>query len=92
MVAGLLIEHQIKIMSDPTIKIAVECYAGHRGEQEPRRLLFDGRSVEVAEIVDRWFAPDYRYFKLRVAGGDLWIVRHDEATGEWELTMYERSP
>lgn len=55
-------------------------------------MLLDSRSVEVAEIVDRWFAPDYRYFKLRGAEGDLWIVRHDEATGRWELTMYERSP
>lgn len=79
-------------MTRPAIEITVECYAGHRGEQEPRRLLLDSRSVEVAEIVDRWFAPDYRYFKLRGAEGDLWIVRHDEATGRWELTMYERSP
>ncbi len=55
-------------------------------------MLFDGRKVEVAEIVDRWFAPDYRYFKLRDVRDHLWIVRHDEATGEWELTMYERSP
>jgi hypothetical protein len=77
-------------MADPTIQIAVECYAGHRGEQEPRRLLFDGRAVEVAEILDRWFAPDYRYFKLRGADGATWIVRHDEDSGLWELTMYDR--
>ena len=77
-------------MSSTILAIAVECYAGHRGEQEPRRLVLDGRVIEVAEIVDRWFAPDYRYFKLRDPEGAIWIVRHDTGTGLWELTMFER--
>ena len=77
-------------MSSNILAITVECYAGHRGEQEPRRLILDGRAIEVAEIVDRWFAPDYRYFKLRDPDGAVWIVRHDTGTGRWELTMFER--
>jgi hypothetical protein len=36
-------------------------------------------------------APEYRYFKLRGADGATWIVRHDEASDLWELTMYDRS-
>lgn len=79
-------------MSHTNLAITVECYAGHRGEQEPRRLILDGRTIEVAEIVDRWLAPDYRYFKLRDPEGATWIVRHDAGTGLWELTMYERTP
>jgi hypothetical protein len=79
-------------MSGTLLKIDVECYAGHRGEQEPRRLLFDGRTVEIAEVVDRWLAPEYRYFKLRGEDGATWIVRHDSRTGDWELTMYEQAP
>ena len=43
----------------------VECYAGYRGEQEPRRFNWAGLAVEVVEIVDRWQGPDHRYFKLR---------------------------
>jgi len=79
-------------MNETRLAITVECYAGHRGEQEPRRLILDGRIIEVAEILDRWFAPDYRYFKLRDPGGAIWIVRNDAGTGLWELTMYERPP
>ena len=78
-------------MGDPHIHIRVECYAGHRGEQEPRRLLLDGRAIDVAEIVDRCLAPDHRYFKLRATDGDTWIVRHDTTSGQWELTMYDRA-
>jgi len=78
-------------MHDTNISIRVECYAGHRGEETPRRLLFDRRSVDVAEVIDRWLAPDHRYFRLRGADGATYIVRHDTGTGIWELVMYERA-
>lgn len=78
-------------MTGPRITVRVESYAGHRGEQEPRRFFLDGRVVEVAEVMDRWLAPDHRYFKLRDRDGATWILRHDEATDAWEMTMYERS-
>jgi hypothetical protein len=35
-----------------TLKISVDCYAGHRGEQTPRRLMFDGCTIEVTEVLD----------------------------------------
>jgi len=47
------------------LSVDVECYAGHRGEQTPRTLSLGDRRVTVAEMVDAWLAPDYRYFKLR---------------------------
>jgi hypothetical protein len=71
------------------MRIAVECYAGHRGEETPRRLLFDGRGLDVARVLDRWLAPDHRYFKLLGADGALWIVRHDVRTGTWELVSFK---
>lgn len=74
------------------IAVAVECYAGHRGEQEPRRLRFGPRTVMVAEILDRWLGPDHRYFKLAGADGGLYILRHDETTHRWELVFYARHP
>jgi hypothetical protein len=72
---------------EPLLTISVECYAGHRGEQTPRALVLAGRRVAVAEVVDAWLAPDYRYFKLR-ADGDTYLVRHDERSNTWELTMF----
>ena len=77
-------------MHNPNIGIRVDCYAGHRGEETPRRLIFDGRAVEVAEVMDQWLAPDHRYFKLRGGDGATYIVRHDTASGAWELFQYQR--
>jgi hypothetical protein len=69
--------------------VRVECYAGHRGEQTPRRLWFNGRSVELIELLDAWLGPDHRYFKLRGADGAVYILRHDAPSGRWELTLYQ---
>ena len=77
-------------MADRLLAIAVECYAGHRGEQTPRAILLGERRIEVAEVLDQWLAPDHRYFKLRGADGHTYLIRHDVATEEWELTMFER--
>lgn len=76
--------------SDSVLSVRVECYAGHRGEQTPRTIQLDDRRIEVAEVLDQWLAPDHRYFKLRAADGDLYLVRHDVRSGEWELTMFRR--
>lgn len=72
------------------LDVKVECYAGHRGEETPRRLSLGGRQVEVVEVIDRWYGPDHRYFKLRGDDGATYLLRHDEAADRWELTMYER--
>jgi len=78
-------------MSDrPFERIAVECYAGHRAEETPRRFHLGPRAVAVVAVLDRWLAPDHRYFKLRGDDGDVYIIRHDVHTGLWELTMFER--
>ena len=70
------------------LSVNVECYAGHRGEQTPRGLILGDRRIAVVEVLDAWLAPEYRYFKLKGADGDTYLVRHDERTGIWELTMF----
>ena len=76
-------------VADPIIRaIGVECYAGHRGEQTPRTLILADRRISVAEVVDAWLAPDYRYFKLKGTDDDTYLVRHDERSNTWELTMF----
>ena len=77
--------------TSPSIMIDVECYAGHRGEQTPRRFHLGERAVEVAEVLDQWLAPDHRYFKVRGGEGATYLLRHDVVSGRWELIMYERA-
>ena len=71
--------------------VEVECHAGYRGGETPRRFRLGERQVEIAEVVDRWLAPDHRYFKVRDTQGDLYILRNDIASDQWELTWCGRS-
>ena len=68
-----------------TFKIRVDCYAGHRGEEEPRSFVFGERRFEVLEIVDRWIDPEHRYFKVKADDGRTFVLRHDATKDEWEL-------
>ena len=78
-------------MPDDTLAIRVECYAGHRGDETPRRFWIGERPVMASEILDRWLAPDHRYFKVAGDDGGVYILRFDVAGGRWEMTMFQRS-
>jgi hypothetical protein len=73
----------------PRLDVRVECYAGHRGEETPRRIHLGPRTVGVAEVLDRWVGPDHRYFKLRGDDGALYILRHDQDVNRWEVALFD---
>lgn len=70
--------------------IRVECYAGHRGEETPRRLEFGQNKIRVKQVVDRWLTPDYRYFKVLGEDRAEYIIRHDVSSWRWELTFFRQ--
>jgi len=69
--------------------IRVECYAGYQGEETPRHINMADNRIEVIRVLDRWLAPDHRYFKLLGDDEATYIIRHDSATGQWELVFYQ---
>ncbi len=79
-------------MISPYIRVKVECYAGYRGDEEPRRFVWGGKTLEITEIIDRWLDPNHRYFKVRSGNAELFILRHDPNSGEWELREIGRDP
>jgi len=67
------------------MKIRVECCAGHRGEEEPRSFTLGERRFAIVDVLDRWLAPDHRYFKVKAEDGSTYVLRYDTASGEWDL-------
>ncbi len=72
------------------LAVAVDCYAGYRGEQTPRRLTRGDQLVEILAVVERWRTPDHRYFRVKTAG-ETCTLRQDVTSGGWELTELGRS-
>ena len=69
--------------------IRVDCYAGYRGEETPRFIKLADNKIEVIQVLDRWLAPDHRYFKLLGEDDATYIIRHDSESGQWELVFYQ---
>ena len=76
-------------MNKNSLSLQVECYAGYRGEETPRRFTIGTRRIEVLEVIDQWLAPEHRYFKVMGDDEGIYILRHDVASDCWELTLYD---
>jgi len=70
--------------------VQVETFADENGAEKLRRFHLDSRTIEVVDTIDQWYGADYHYVKVRGSDGDIYILRHSEIRGEWELTMYQR--
>ena len=76
-----------------SLQLKVECYAGYRAEERPLRftpLTREARTYEVREILDQWYGPDHRSFKVRADDNNLYILRHDEREECWTLDSFRR--
>jgi hypothetical protein len=71
------------------MRVQVESVADHRAIETPRRFHFDQRKVEIVENSDQWHGVDYRYFKVKGDDGNVYILRFDEHSSEWVLTMFQ---
>jgi hypothetical protein len=74
-------------MTSDLLRVQVQCYAGYRGEQRPLSFYINQRCIEVVEVIDQWYGPDHRYFKLLCDEG-VYILRHNIDEEYWELTSF----
>jgi hypothetical protein len=72
--------------------IQVECYAGTKADETPRRFNLGGQTIEVGEVLDRWYQieskpewPRADYFKVRALNQREYLLKHDLESGEWLL-------
>lgn len=72
------------------MNIEVHCYSGYRGEETPRSFRIGSNNIEVIEILDRWLAPDHRYFKILGTDYSIYILRHDVQEWTWDLTYFSK--
>ena len=68
--------------------VRVECYSGHKAEERPVRLLFEGRTLEIAVVEYRWYSPGATYFRVLAEDGDRYVLRHDDGQDVWSLTAF----
>ena len=69
------------------MRVQVEAHADGVGTT-PRSLYWDQRRLGIADIIDQWYGPDYRYVKIKGDDGGVYILRFDEIRNEWAMIMF----
>lgn len=73
------------------MNLQVEESIGPHGDVEPVAFMLGDQRVDVIEVIDRWLSQDYGYYKIQAGDSNMYILRHDEPSGEWELTLFQAS-
>jgi hypothetical protein len=63
------------------MKIQVQCRRGG----EPRTLLLGARWLHVVSVLERVVENSLQHFRLLVADGREFVLRHDPRSGDWQL-------
>lgn len=61
-----------------SFEVQVECYAGYKADEKPRRFCFGERQYDVEAILDQWYGPEDTWFRVRADDGNIYILRHVE--------------
>lgn len=71
--------------------VQVESYAGYRAEERPLRIRLGEQRLEICEVEDRWYSPGETYFRVVLANGDRYLLRHVEAQDVWSIEGFRRN-
>lgn len=69
----------------PCREVRILSYSQDREGLVPRSFRLASRLVLIWEILDRWPAQDYRYFKVRTVDNSIYFLRHDVRGDEWSV-------
>ncbi len=70
------------------MRLKVEAYSGYTANERPARFTLGERTLNVEEIVDRWYSEDARYFRVRADDGDTYVLKYLEGEDVWELASF----
>jgi hypothetical protein len=67
------------------MNLRVETYSGFRLHERPRRFFWQGRWLQVDEVLARWQTPDYLVFKVAADDGRTYRLQCHRASDTWEI-------
>ena len=71
-----------------SMKLRVECYAGHKTDQRPVKFWLGEALHFIESIDDQWYGPEASYFRVQADDGNTYVLGHNETTDEWTLESF----
>jgi hypothetical protein len=63
----------------------VECHSDYTYAEKPVALTWEGRRLEIVEILAQWRTPDEKRFRVCTSDGREFELSYHEATSEWQI-------
>ncbi len=67
------------------MSVLVETYSGFRLHERPRRFFWQGRRLEVRQVLASWQEPDHLIFKVEADDGAAYLLRGHRKDDAWEV-------
>jgi hypothetical protein len=61
----------------------VECHSDYTYAEKPVALTWEGRRLEIVEILAQWRTPEEKRFRVRTSDGQGFELSYREATSEY---------
>ena len=73
-------------------KIQVTAYSGYKANERPLSFVLEDRTLEVRDIIDRWYGVEHDYFKVLASDGTVYLLRWNRLLDSWFLVrVYEKT-
>lgn len=67
------------------MNIKVETYSGYKADEYPKKFWIEEKLFEIMDIEDRWYSPEYSYYKVFADDGKTYILRQYLENSQWEI-------
>jgi hypothetical protein len=78
-------ESPTKVVSESPIKDLVECRSDAEYADRPLALMWQGRRLEIKEILERWRSPDQKGFRIKTTEGQAFELIYREIPDDWQI-------
>ena len=68
----------------------VQSYAGQTADERAVSFQLGLHKYMVDELLDQWYGPNDKFFKVCADDGNLYILRHNLEADEWILQSFRQ--
>jgi hypothetical protein len=72
-----------------SVVVKVRSYEGYKADERPVEFQLGEEVYGVRAVLDRWYEPDYTYFKVKANDGNTYILKHS-LDDQWTLESFRR--
>lgn len=67
------------------MEVTVHTYSGYKADEYPLSVQIGDQCLSIIDIEDRWYSPDYSYFKIFTDNAKRYILKQCHKNRIWDI-------